>query len=95
MYAVCVTFRIKPDAVRHFMPPMKDNATKSLEHEDGCQRFDICTDPDRPDEVFLYELYDNPDAFALHKTTDHYAVFDVAVKDMVAEKSVKTYALVS
>ncbi len=95
MYAVCVMFRIQPGEVRHFMPLIKDNATKSLEKEDGCRRFDICTDQDRPDEVFLYELYDSPDAFVLHKATDHYAVFDASVVDMVAEKTVRTYALVS
>ena len=94
MYAVCVMFRIQPGEVRQFMPLIKDNAMKSLELEGGCRRFDICTDQDRPDEVFLYELYDSPDAFALHKATDHYAVFDGSVADMVAEKTVRTYALV-
>ena len=95
MYAVCVSFRIQPGRVGHFMPLIKDNATKSLEHEDGCRRFDVCTDANRPDEVFLYELYDSPDAFALHKASDHFARFDGSVVDMVAEKIVKTYALVS
>ena len=95
MYAVCVSFRIQPGRVGHFMPLIKDNATNSLEKEDGCRRFDICTDPNRPDEVFLYELYDSPDAFALHKASDHYAKFDGSVVDMVAEKIVRTYALVS
>ena len=73
MYAVCVSFRIQPGRVGHFMALIKDNATKSLEMEDGCRRFDVCTDPNRPDEVFLYELYDSPDAFALHKASDHFA----------------------
>ncbi len=95
MYAVCVSFRIQPGRVGHFMALIKDNATKSLEKEDGCRRFDVCTDPNRPDEVILYELYDSPDAFALHKASDHFARFDGSVVDMVAEKIVRTYALVS
>ncbi|MDX1486270.1 MAG: putative quinol monooxygenase [Alphaproteobacteria bacterium] len=95
MYAVCVTFRIKPGEAGRFMPLIEENARQSLETEDGCRRFDVCTDESRPDEVFLYELYDDAGAFARHKETAHFAEFDAAVTDMVAEKTVTTYARVS
>ena len=95
MYAVCVMFRMEPSEARRFIPLIKENARKTLELEEGCRRFDICTDDDRPDEVFLYELYNSPDAFALHKASDHYAHFDASVSGMVVEKTVRTYSLVT
>ena len=94
MFAVCVLFRIQPGELGQFLPLIKENASKSLELEDGCRRFDICTDQGRPDEVFLYEIYDSPDAFGLHKATGHYAQFDAAVSHLVAEKTVRTYGSV-
>lgn len=94
MYAVCVSFRLQPGEVRRFMLQIKDNAATSLETEDGCRRFDVCSDQARPDEVFLFEIYDSPEAFALHKASDHYARFDASVAGMVAKKTVKTYTSV-
>ena len=57
MYAVTVTLTVEPDHWAAFLPLMKSNADASLRDEPECLRFDIATDPDRPHEVFLYELY--------------------------------------
>ncbi|MEL6701373.1 MAG: antibiotic biosynthesis monooxygenase, partial [Pseudomonadota bacterium] len=63
MYAVTVTFQIKPGQMAAFMPLMQANARTSLAAEPECHQFDIATDPARPDEVFLYELYTDAAAF--------------------------------
>jgi quinol monooxygenase YgiN len=75
-----------------FLPLMRDNAATSLRDETGCHLFDIATDPGRPDEVFLYELYTDAEAFRLHLLSAHFAAFDAAVSDMIAQKDVRTYA---
>ncbi|MEM8914829.1 MAG: putative quinol monooxygenase [Pseudomonadota bacterium] len=64
---------------------------KSLSDEPGCRQFDICTDPSRPDEVFLYEIYDDRAAFDAHLDAAHFKQFDKAVAELIAEKTVKTY----
>ena len=91
MFAVIVTFEIHPGRVEEFMPLMAANAATSLAQEPDCLQFDICTDPDRPDEVFLYETYTDPTAFNAHLNSDHFLEFDAQVAPMIASKTVKTY----
>lgn len=94
MFAVIVTFTLKPGAMQAFMPLMTENAATSLSVEPGCHQFDVATDTARPDEVFLYELYTDAGAFEAHLATDHFIAFDAAVADHIATKDVKTYSKV-
>jgi len=94
MFAVTVHFEIHAKHLDVFMPLMKANARTSLSDEDGCQRFDICTDPARANEVFLYELYDDAAAFEAHLASAHFKAFDTAISGMVASKSVQTFSQV-
>lgn len=87
-YVVTVTFRIVEGQMERFMPPMLVNAATSLEAEPGCRQFDVCTIADRPDAVFLYEVYDDRAAFEAHLASDHFKVFDAAVAPLIAAKEV-------
>ena len=60
----------------------------------ACHRFDICTDADKPNEVFLYEIYEDAEAFQVHLASDHFKAFDVAIQPMLAGKVVNTYSTV-
>lgn len=93
-FAVCVTFRIKPESLDAFLPLMNENASTSLRDEEGCWRFDVCTDDGRAGEVFLYEIYTSSDAFQIHLASEHFLKFDSQVKDMIADKQVKTFKTV-
>lgn len=95
MYAVIVTFQIKAGRMKAFMSAMTDNARTSLAEEAGCHRFDVCTDPSRPDEVFLYELYTDRATFDAHLAAAHCKSFDAHVANMIAAKNVRTYAEVA
>ena len=90
MFAVVVTLNIDPAQWETFLPLMHANADASMT-EKGCRYFDTCTDPSRPNEVFLYELYDDADAFATHLNTPHFLAFDGAVQDMVIGRDVRTF----
>lgn len=94
-YAVVVTFVINPVSLADFMPLMLANAQASLAQEAGCRQFDVATDPDRMNDVFLYEIYDNRAAFDVHLASAHFKSFDAAVADMIVSKDVRTYARVS
>lgn len=91
MFAVVVTFYVAPGQLPNFLPLMQDNARRSLELEPGCHRFDVCTDPARPDEVFLYEIYSSPEAFSAHLDSAHFKAFDAAVAAMVTGKEARTF----
>ncbi|RYH11273.1 putative quinol monooxygenase [Tropicimonas sp. IMCC6043] len=92
MYAVTVSFTLRPGRMAEFMPLMEQNARTSLAEEPGCRRFDICSDPGSPGIVFLYELYDDRAAFEVHLQSAHFNDFDRAISDMVAHKSVSCFS---
>jgi quinol monooxygenase YgiN len=93
-FAVCVTFAIDPKHLDAFLPLMHANAQTSQLDEPGCQRFDVLTDPTRPGDVFLYELYDDAAAFQAHLASPHFKRFDQAVAAMIVTKDIKTYEVV-
>jgi quinol monooxygenase YgiN len=95
MYAVCVTFKLKSGQSDAFMPLMRANARTSLQHEDGCHQFDVLSDPAKPDQVFLYELYSNRAAFDAHLNSTHFKTFDAASAEMIADKDVQTWGEVT
>lgn len=91
MFAVIASLTLKEGALDRFLSPIILNAATSLSDEKGCHQFDICSDPDRPNEVILYELYTDAAAFDVHLNSDHFAVFDAATADLIASKDVRTY----
>jgi quinol monooxygenase YgiN len=90
-YAVSVTFDIDPAAWADFLPLMHHNATTSLGHEDGCLRFDVCTDPDHPNHVHLYEVYADRAAFDAHLASPHFAAFKTATEKMITARTIRTF----
>ena len=75
------------------MSAIRENAAASLREEPGCHHFDVCTSPDDPTEIFLYELYDDRAAFDAHLASEHFRAFDAMTADWVADKQVHTYLL--
>lgn len=94
MFAVVVTFQIKPDQMAAFMPLMVANAQASLAEETDCHQFDVCTDNSRPTEVFLYEVYTDKAAFDVHLASAHFRAFDAQVAPMIDHKDVRTFETV-
>ena len=93
MFVVTVEFELNPGAKSEFLPLMLENARTSLAVEAGCSRFDVCVDPERPELVFLYEVYVDRAAFDEHLASTHFKSFDVATRDLVSEKRVRLLEL--
>ena len=70
-WAVTVEFIIRPDHAATFYQRLATQAAESL-REEGCSRFDVCVDPADEHRVFLYEVYSNQEAFAIHLTSPHF-----------------------
>ena len=87
--AVCVIFTIKPEYVDRFREVVLLQARNSLEKESWCHQFDVSFDPERPNQVLLYETYDDRDAFVeKHRKTEHFAIFASTITDWVESKQV-------
>ena len=86
-FALFVTLTLKPGSKEEFMPLIRQNAASSMADEPGCQRFDVLLPRKDDDEntVFLYECYDDKDAFAAHQATSHYTQFSETGGTMIAD----------
>jgi len=62
------------------------DAEDSVEQEPGCMRFDVFQNIEHPEEIYLYEVYVNADAFDYHCGTPHIATWKDAVKDMYLDE---------
>lgn len=92
MYCVAVTFRVHKDHTGAFRARVIRQAKVSVDLEPGCSVFDVWTDPERGDEVFLYEIYDDRAAFEAHLQSAHFKAFDAEVAAWVADKKVVTWS---
>ena len=81
---VHVQAHVKPDAVEAFRAASIENARASL-REPGVARFDVVQSTEDPTRFVLIEVYRTADAPAAHKATAHYARWQDAVADLMAE----------
>lgn len=91
MYAVCVTFDIRPDAFAAFVLRIQRQAADSLALEPGCHHFDVWTDDVRTSAVYLYEFYTDRRAFEDHLASSHFKDFERETQDMIVSKHVETW----
>jgi (4S)-4-hydroxy-5-phosphonooxypentane-2,3-dione isomerase len=93
-FAIAVTFEIHPPYVSQFHQRIVQQANDSLANEPGCCQFDVLVDESNPAIFFLYETYENAQAFEFHKQTTHFADYDRTVADWVASKHVRRLNIV-
>jgi len=95
MFVVTVVFTLHPGQAEIFLALVRDNAVCSRQDEPDCHRFDVCWSRQRPDEVFLYEIYTDAEAFQRHLDTTHFKAFSAQSDHMIAERTITTYELMS
>lgn len=93
MFVVTVTFEAWPDSAPAFLARVRRQAEDSLSQEEGCLRFDVCTDMKRPERIFLYEIYRDEAAFRDHLNSAHFHAFDADAGPMLSTKAVETWSL--
>ena len=84
MIVVHVFIRVKQDSIEAFREATLANARSSVQ-EPGIARFDVVQQNDDPSRFVLVEAYRSQEATALHKETDHYKTWRLAVEAMMAE----------
>ena len=71
IYVNAVDLVIIPDQMTKFVEAIKENGANAVK-EPGCREFNITVLANRPNHVFLYEVYDNEAALASHRNTEHF-----------------------
>ena len=89
MYHVCVICKVKPGQSDSYLAALKKNREGSLQ-EPGCVRWDVLRQAapiieNEPETIFLYETYQDEEAFKFHQQTPHYLEFREIVEEMQAE----------
>ena len=71
MSKIClvVDFKVKPGTKAQFLDIIREHASRTLENEEGCLRFDVCEPIEGGNRVFLYEVYADDAAFETHKAS--------------------------
>jgi (4S)-4-hydroxy-5-phosphonooxypentane-2,3-dione isomerase len=90
MFIVTVDFEIHPEQFDTFMAGMLANAKASVELEENCLQFDVCTDNSQKTHVFLYEVYREAKDFDAHLTMPHFLDFNAKSASQVMRKTVRT-----
>ena len=93
-FVIWVVFHLKPGARDQFVAAVKLNATASVRDEPGCQRFDVMVPVEgTADDVALYEIYDDRDAFHAHLETPHFKQFKQAIEPLSEGTTLQEYEL--
>ncbi|TQV80753.1 putative quinol monooxygenase [Denitrobaculum tricleocarpae] len=91
MFVITVVFECHAEQRESFAAALRTQAHNSVTKEQDCLLFDVCSDPDRPNRFFLYEIYGDEAAFDLHLKSEHFLNFDKEVADMVTSKTVERW----
>lgn len=68
---------------------LSDLQLKTLENETGCIAFDVLLSEDNPENIFIYEAYENEKAYNIHIKKIYYIeILTKKIKPLI--KSVKT-----
>ena len=84
MYVTVVYVHVKEGHEEDFIKASEKNHKNSV-MEDGNLRFDVLRMADDPSLFVLYEAYENKEAVARHKSTQHYLTWRETIADWMAE----------
>jgi quinol monooxygenase YgiN len=93
MHIVLVIVTVRHELLDEFERALLHNARESVAHDPGCVRFDVSQQQDDPTRWILYEVYDSPDAHALHRQSPHFVDYDaIAARAVIGKTVVKASA---
>ena len=88
LFIHAVTLDINPADMPKFMEAIKENGAASVK-EPGCRTFNIHVSAKDPNQVFLYEVYDNAAALDSHRQSAHFKKYAATTKDMVTKRDAR------
>jgi len=94
VYVNAVDLVIIPSEMSKFVEAIKENASNSVK-EPGCREFNVLLLANRPNHVFLFEVYDNEAALAAHRETAHFKKFFATAGSMIADRNVRAMSVIA
>lgn len=80
-----VDLEITPAELERFIEALKENGAATIK-EAGCRQYDILQSASNPNQIFIYEVYENEAAVQAHRTSEHFKKYLAATKDMVVKR---------
>jgi (4S)-4-hydroxy-5-phosphonooxypentane-2,3-dione isomerase len=94
VYVNAVDLVIIPSEMSKFVEAIKENGAASVK-EPGCREFNALVIANRPNHVFLFEVYDNAAALEAHRNTDHFKKFAATTANMIADRNVRAMSVIA
>jgi quinol monooxygenase YgiN len=74
---------------------MRAQAQRCLANEPGCLQFDVAQDPKNPARFVMLEVYEDDGAIKAHQESQHFKEFRPVVTELVADRKVEVFTVVS
>ncbi len=87
-YVQLVDYEIAPAELDKFIEALKENGAATSK-EAGCLQFDFSQSASNPNQIFIYEVYENEAAVQAHRATDHFKKYVATIKDIPAKRQVR------
>src|SRR5437660_1189465 len=84
-YVQLVDYEIAPADRQKFIEALKENGVATIK-ETGCRQFDVSQSASNPNEIFIYEIYENEAAVQAHRASDHFKKYLATIKDVEVVK---------
>ena len=85
VYVNAVDLDVVPSERARFLEAIAEDAAATIK-EPGCLQFDVLMLANDPNHLFLYEVYENEDAFSAHRESDHFKKYAATTASMVAKR---------
>ena len=95
MRAILAYLTTKPGKEAQFQEQMTAQAKRCLANEPGCLQFDVVQDPKDPTRFVMLEVYKDDAAIKAHQDSQHFTDFRPVVGDLLADRKVEIFNLVS
>jgi (4S)-4-hydroxy-5-phosphonooxypentane-2,3-dione isomerase len=87
-YVQLVDYEIAPAELERFVEALKENGAATIK-EAGCLQFDFSQSAKNPNQIFIYEVYENEAAVQAHRNSDHFNKYVAATKDMAINRQIR------
>ncbi len=91
MLIVLVSVKVAADAIAEFERAILENATRSVEREPGCARFEVSQHEADPTEWLLYEVFQDVAACEHHHRQPHFVAYQAVAERVLVSKTVRRY----
>ena len=91
--ALVPLFKIRDGQMDAFLARIRQHRDNCLKLEPGCRYFDVMVDEEKPNEVLLYEVYDDAEAVTAHRQYPHFASFKQDTGPMIESVELATWTI--